>query len=205
MSTDVSDAMQDLIRLRQLHEIVSLDYRRGLRAVANSGVSQREIAQRLRVTQPTISAVLRKAQDLPQVAEGFSGAGPAEICQRYAAGLISRDQLIDELARWPYTPVKDDDPYDWLVVTPPGSWEEVTEALYEGWIDDDIYDEVAHRREQRRKIEPCQNLICRRSLRCHAPARRLAPMLPPLRSRIHNGSPQMECRPENGVRSINSC
>lgn len=65
MSTDVSDAMQDLIRLRQLHEIVSLDYRRGLRAVANSGVSQREIAQRLRVTQPTISAVLRKAQDLP--------------------------------------------------------------------------------------------------------------------------------------------
>ena len=135
MSTDVSDAMQDLIRLRQLHEIVSLDYRRGLRAVANSGVSQREIAQRLRVTQPTISAVLRKAQDLPQVAEGFSGAGPAEICQRYAAGLISRDQLI----------------YDWLVVAPPGSWEEVTDALYEGWIDDDIYDEVIQRSEEQHK------------------------------------------------------
>lgn len=151
MSTDVSDAMQDLIRLRQLHEIVSLDYRRGLRAVANAGVSQREIAQRLRVTQPTISAVLRKAQDLPQVTEGFSGAGPAEICQRYAAGLISRDQLIDELTRWPYTPVKDDDPYDWLVVAPPGSWEEVTDALYEGWIDDDIYDEVIQRSEEQHK------------------------------------------------------
>ena len=73
MSTDVSDAMQDLIRLRRLHEIVSLDYRRGLRAVANSGVSQREIAQRLRVTQPTISAVLRKAQDLPPGRRGILG------------------------------------------------------------------------------------------------------------------------------------
>lgn len=32
-----------------------------------------------------------------------AAAGPYEICQRNARGLISREQVIEELSRWDYT------------------------------------------------------------------------------------------------------
>lgn len=36
--------------------------------------------------------------------EGFSGADPYEIIQRYVIGELDRAQLLDELGRWEYTP-----------------------------------------------------------------------------------------------------
>jgi hypothetical protein len=74
--------------------------------------------------------------------EGFSGATPKEICERYAAGEISREQLVDELVRFPYAPRGETDGYDSLLVDPPGSFAEVEEAGFSGLIGLDEYEQV---------------------------------------------------------------
>lgn len=52
--------------------------------------------------QPSVNSALRTASKVEMPLPGFSGATPAEICQRYAAGFIDRAQLVDELVRFPY-------------------------------------------------------------------------------------------------------
>ena len=83
--------------------------------------------------------------------DGFSGATPAEICQRYAAGFIDRAHLVDELTRFPYVKGGQTDGYDSLIVDPPGTWSEVSDAARRGLIEDDVYEEVFNRRHG---IEP---------------------------------------------------
>ncbi|MFQ6486128.1 hypothetical protein [Brachybacterium epidermidis] len=82
-----------------------------------------------------------------KVAPGFSGAGPYEICRSYAQGKISHAQLVDELARWEYTPVPQPDWLEDVVPSPgPGSWFEVEQALTDGLIEDSTYEEVLDRK-----------------------------------------------------------
>lgn len=78
--------------------------------------------------------------------DGSSGATPYEICQRYAAGVIDRMQLIDELTRFPYVKDGETDGYDSLIVDEPGTWSEVGDAVRRGLIEEDIYEEVFTRR-----------------------------------------------------------
>lgn len=66
--------------------------------------------------------------------DGFSGATPAEICQRYAAGFIDRAHLVDELTRFPYVKGGQTDGYDSLIVDPPGTWSEVSAAVRRGQL-----------------------------------------------------------------------
>lgn len=53
--------------------------------------------------------------------EGFSGATPYGLCQRYAAGVIDRAQLVDELIRFPYVKGGETDGCDSLIVDEPGT------------------------------------------------------------------------------------
>lgn len=78
--------------------------------------------------------------------DGFSGPTPYEICQRYAAGVIDRVQLVDELIRFPYVKAGETDGYDSLIVDEPGAWSEVGDAVRRGLIEEDIYEEVFNRR-----------------------------------------------------------
>lgn len=71
---------------------------------------------------------------------------PYEICKRYAAGLIDRKNLINELARFPYVKGGQTDGYDSLIVNPIGTWSEVEDAARHGLIEDDVYEEVFNRR-----------------------------------------------------------
>jgi hypothetical protein len=80
-------------------------------------VSAREVQGDLA---PTVGAA--PAIDPGRPLPGFSGATPKEICARYAAGLISRDQLIDELGRFPYQEADTTDGDDWLTAVNPGSF-----------------------------------------------------------------------------------
>ena len=80
--------------------------------------------------------------DVLPLADGFSGATPYEICERYAVGEIDRDRLIDELTRFPYVPGGTTDGYDSLIVDPPGTWSEVSDAECGGLIDEQVYEEV---------------------------------------------------------------
>jgi len=63
------------------------------------------------------------------------------VCQRYAVGEITRDQLVDELTRWEYVipPKVEYDYFDDLREEPPGSFNDVLLARNAGLIDDDIY------------------------------------------------------------------
>lgn len=140
------DVLAELVRRRAADDVATMDYRRSLvRAAATH--TQTEVAKVLHVSQPALSQQLKTAKKTPEVAEGFSGAGTYEICQRYAAEEIGRERLIDELARWPYTPMPEADPWEDVVLSPgPGSWREVVRAFREGLIDGATYDEVQRRR-----------------------------------------------------------
>lgn len=134
------------VRARRRKEIDELDYRRELRRLKERGYSQRDIAKWLGIAQPSVLSVLRTADKVTMPLEGFSGATPYEICQRYAAGFIDRVQLIDELTRFPYVKGDQTDGYDSLIVDPPGTWSEVADAERRGLIEDDVYEEVFNRR-----------------------------------------------------------
>ncbi|MCT1366122.1 MULTISPECIES: DUF2188 domain-containing protein [unclassified Microbacterium] len=136
---------------RRRKEIDELDYRRELRRLDQHGYSQREIAKWLGIAQPSVLSALRTAAKVPMPLDGFSGATPYEICQRYAAGFIDRAKLVDELTRFPYVKGGQTDGYDSLIVDPAGTWSEVSDAARRGLIEDDVYEEVFNRRHG---IEP---------------------------------------------------
>lgn len=140
---DVSTAR----RLRQRLSLDRLDYDREVVRLT-AVMSQSELARQLRVAQPTISETLAKATKLAPIKPGFAGATPYEIAQRFAIGEITREQLIDQLARWEYAPQSRTDGYDSLLVDPPGTFEEVVKAANDGLIDGVTYDAILDRAEE---------------------------------------------------------
>ncbi|MHB9004294.1 MAG: hypothetical protein ACYC6C_09570 [Coriobacteriia bacterium] len=130
------------MRARRRKEIDELDYRRELRRLEECGYSQTQISKWLGIAQPSVLSALRTAAKVTMPLEGFSGATPYEICQRYAGGLIDRAQLVDELTRFPYAKGGQTDGYDSLIVDPVGTWSEVSDARRRGLIEDDVYEEV---------------------------------------------------------------
>lgn len=114
-------------------------------------MTQTDLAQSLGMTQPSISSALKSAAKVPEPREGFSGASAYEIAQRYAAGEIDRDQLVDELTRWEYVPRPQTDGYDDLLIVPDGTFEEVGQARRNGLIDGETYDVILHARSAWRR------------------------------------------------------
>lgn len=142
MVTTVPKEVQKAARLRRRREIDEIDYRRALRTIREKGYPQRVVADALGISQPALSQQLRGLDAVEPPRHGFSGATPLEVCQRYAAGFIGRDQLIDELTRWPYAKQGQTDGFDGLAVDPPGTWADVRKALRDGLIDAEAYDKV---------------------------------------------------------------
>lgn len=144
----VGDQVQVMVkqvrRLRARRAVDARDELRLLPRVAEQ-MSQTELARALGVSQPAVSGRLRKAADVPPVREGFSGSDPYEIAQRYAAGLISREQVVEELSRWEYRPADRGDGVDWGSYEP-GEWYEfVVPALDHGLLEADVYSEIQSR------------------------------------------------------------
>ncbi len=133
-------------QLRSRRDLIELDIRREVKQLRRDGLSEREIAALVKVSQPTIHKMLEVADRDLDPLEGFKGATPLEICQRYDAGEFGRDELVDQLVRFPYAKGGKTDGYDWLVVDPPGTWSEISQAVDRGFIDDDIYEAVFNRR-----------------------------------------------------------
>jgi hypothetical protein len=131
-------ALAEVRRLRHRQAVDRIDELRLVRRLSRS-MPQTALARALAVSQPAIHKAIRRAESLGEAPEGFSGAGPYEIAERYAAGLIGRERLVDELSRWPYSATAATDGVDWLVDEPPGAFGEVTRAALDGLIDDDVY------------------------------------------------------------------
>lgn len=81
-------------------EISSMDYRRAL-IEASGTLLQVEIADLLHISQPAVSAAVRRARDLAPARPGRVSATPSETCQRFAAGLMDDSALLTELITWP--------------------------------------------------------------------------------------------------------
>lgn len=141
-----TEELQRAVKNRLVVEVATLDYRRAIKHLEHD-VRQVDIARALKVTQPALSSALKVARRVPEVAPGFSGAGPYEICQRYAIGELDREQLLDELLRWEYAPRPEPEWLDdFAGPAPAGSWVEMELALDDGLVDDATYDEVLDRR-----------------------------------------------------------
>lgn len=141
------DELRRAVKSKHLMEVAKLDYRRSIKHLEQQGRSQVEVARALGLAQPTLSSALKVARKVPEIAQGFSGAGPYEICQRYAVGQIDRERLVDELTRWEYTPIPQPEWLDDIVPSPgPGSWREVEKAVEDSLIDDEIYGAVQQHR-----------------------------------------------------------
>jgi hypothetical protein len=69
---------------RRRKELDELGCRRELRRLAERGYSQRGISKWLGIAQPSALSALRTAAKVLMPLEGFSGATPYEIRQRYA-------------------------------------------------------------------------------------------------------------------------
>lgn len=68
--------------------------------------------------------------------------GPLALCRRYAAGDLTRAEVVDLLSRFPYTPTPAPSAWDDVVVDPPGAWSELETAQGLRFIDTSIYRDV---------------------------------------------------------------
>jgi len=129
--------------LRHRLELDEIDYRRELARLVSSGMSVSELSHALITAEDAVSSQLEAAKKIDPVRPGFSGGSPREICLRYKAGQISRDQVIDQLVHWDYVPRKPvEDPYNDLLFDTPGSFDDVLQALHDGVLDGETYDIV---------------------------------------------------------------
>lgn len=133
-------------QLRRRRDLLELEIRREVKQLRRDGLSERKIAALVEVSQPTIHKMLEVADRDPDPLEGFNGATPLEICERYDAEEFDREELVNQLARFPYVKGGKTDGYDSLIVDPPGTWSEVSQAIELGLIDEDVYEDVFNRR-----------------------------------------------------------
>ncbi|PWI28044.1 helix-turn-helix domain-containing protein [Pseudoglutamicibacter cumminsii] len=135
------DMRAELLRVRQRMEVDTLDYKRTLKTAARC-MSQREMAEVLGMSQPAVAKALQRAQTVPAVVGEFNAASPYEVCQRYAAGFIDREELVRLLVEWPYKPTPWANEYGEYEESMDGTWQEVGAALRHELIDAATYDEV---------------------------------------------------------------
>jgi DNA-binding transcriptional ArsR family regulator len=147
-----SSAVAVVRRLRHRQLLDRLDYLRGLRRLARR-MTQSDLARALGLTQPSISSALKSAAKVADPRPGFAGASPYEIAQRYTAGDLDRDELIDQLGRWDDADAAPDPPISGA--GPSGTSttiEQLDRALRDGLLDDPTYRLIIRRLHRRATV-----------------------------------------------------
>lgn len=129
-------------KLRARIAIDQIDLKRLLLRLTDAGVSQVQLGRALGISQPTLSSNLKTAARINPIVPGFSGADPYEISQRFAAGVLTRDRLLDELLRWEFVPSALVDGQNDLAFDIPGSFDDVVRAYGDGLIDAVLYEHL---------------------------------------------------------------
>ncbi|MFJ6419187.1 MarR family transcriptional regulator [Paeniglutamicibacter sp. NPDC091659] len=148
VSAVLQDDLAVAVRLRNREVIDHQDFLRAIHR-ASKHATQVEIAKRLGISQPAVSKVLKSAAKVADPVAGFSGATPFEIAQRFAAGELTRAEVLDELGRWDYAPLDETDGYDSLLVNGPGTTNDIARARRANLIDWELYEEILGRVEAR--------------------------------------------------------
>lgn len=136
------EILSKLRKQRLLIEAEKLDYKRTLKAALVEKIPQKLIADTLGVSQPAVAKALKSASTVPDVLEDRDAATPYELCQRYAAGLITREDMIKELAGWPYPPTPIADEFGDFQGAVSGTFDDVVLAENTGLINADDYAEI---------------------------------------------------------------
>lgn len=135
------DLEKQLLRAKELMDVVTLDYKRKLKQV-HGPLTQTRMARVLGVSQAAVAKALQRAASVPDAVADFKAASPYEVCQRYAAGLIGREEVIRELVAWPYPSAPEINEFGELESNTAGTFTDVENAVSFGLIDDLIYEEV---------------------------------------------------------------
>ena len=147
-----SSAVADVRQLRHRHLLDRLDYLRGLRRLARR-MTQSDLARALGLTQPSISSALKSAAKVADPRPGFAGASPYEIAQRYTAGDLDRDELIDQLGRWDEAGAAGTAPGPGAGPSgTPATIEQLDRALRDGLIDEPTYRLIISRLRRRAAV-----------------------------------------------------
>ncbi|WP_296216378.1 hypothetical protein [uncultured Corynebacterium sp.] len=145
----VPDALAELTRARVRMQVAELDYQRALVRAAQSH-SQHEIELAARLSQASVSADLKTARRVAMPEPGQRWASPYEVCQRYAAGELTRDETIQILSTWEYADGSvSREPWDDMMILPEGSIHEVVCASGCNLIDNDMYAAIIEAYAQR--------------------------------------------------------
>lgn len=139
-------------RLRHRQLIDRLDYLRGLRRLAGR-MTQADLADALGLTQPSVCSALKSAAKIADPPKGFSGASVYEIAQRFTAGEIDREALVDQLSRWPVAPAArrtERHPVDNQAEV----LADLGKALRHGLLDESAYQAVLQQRSRRGRPSP---------------------------------------------------
>ncbi|MBT1634674.1 hypothetical protein [Clavibacter michiganensis] len=142
---DVPAEVRPAERALRVLRLVELDYLREVRRLLDSGYAEAKLMQDLAVFEPADRDRIAAAREVRVAVDGFSGATPYEICERYSVGMLDRDRLVDELVRFPYVPRDEVEGYDDLVVNPPGTFMDVSRATTNDLLDIETYGEVVQR------------------------------------------------------------
>lgn len=120
-------------------KLAELTFKRALIDAAKAGEAQRAIGHAAAISQPAVAQHLAHSGHVRPVPQGFSGADPLEICQRYYLGQITEDRLFDELTRWEYIP--DPEPEHLLDegASISGTWNDVLVATNMDYISEEQY------------------------------------------------------------------
>lgn len=132
-----------LVQIRAAKAVDGIDYRRIVRR-ASRELTQQEIAEVLGVSQPAINKVLKASESEPELPEGGS-ATVTEACQRFAAGRMRREEIVEVLSNWEYRRFGPADEFGEYETTTEGTFLEVEDALDAGFIDEAIVAEVTER------------------------------------------------------------
>lgn len=107
-------------------------------------VPQTQMADVLHTTQSNVSRWAARGRK-QQAPDGQLACTAYEVAQRYAAGEITREQMLQALIGWDYVPGEPAPANDWYGMPndPPGSFEETTARAYrDGLISAQDYDEI---------------------------------------------------------------
>ncbi|NQX29657.1 hypothetical protein HQQ81_20110 [Microbacteriaceae bacterium VKM Ac-2854] len=129
-------------RAMAARELADLEFLRAVRvAAADPDPSVRRLLDNMFSASPEpLEDALKRASFVPDVVTGFHSGSPREIVLRFAAGLQSREDTVEELGRWAYAPAEPIPPQNELWEPGENTFIDVQDALRDDLIDADMYD-----------------------------------------------------------------
>lgn len=136
----------------RVHEgIAREELTRQILLASRAGFSQREIAQKARVSQPYVARLVRQFEHVPVTSlERPSGWRPMAVAYKYAGGQISRETMLEVLSTWDYFPAPGAPSDTYSDFSGTGEWEEVVDVANRGLLSDADYDLIAQQSVARR-------------------------------------------------------